>query len=367
MSVRLVSIASLTLLTITIAACSTSSEEQIASSANEVCANSCTGGSLRGDSLLALVDRENGLRADWSPHVIELPENTASGANRSLRPDAREAFIQMVKDAYYNAGLDLYCGSGYRSFDVQCSVFNNEHAPRLGCAGANRVSAHAGHSEHQLGTVCDISFVRYLGTADPFVKAGDDADLWLQEHAHEYGFANSYPSPNTDENDGYIHEPWHYRYIGVAAAAELRRRGRIAVPRCIRSLSPEERAALEGGQSIGGGGGTEQPPPGGGDCGSVTLLGYCDKNTIVYCKDGLLKSKDCTESGNVCNFVSPSHGHDCVPKTPCPEDLSFNGRCDGNTLSWCADGALRTLECAARVATNTCKLESEETGYNCLP
>jgi LAS superfamily LD-carboxypeptidase LdcB len=372
MSPRLGSLAALSILTV-VAACAAPSEEDTSTQNSEVrCAGSCEGGSLNGDGLLTAVDRQNGLRADWAPSVAPLPANYFSGANNMMRAEASEAMVRMLKDAFDSAHLDIYCHSGYRSFQTQCSVFNEEHAAVRGCDGANLVSAHAGHSEHQLGTACDLSYAPYLGSGDPFVRAGDAADQWLQAHAHEYGFANSYPNESTADNDGYIHEPWHYRYIGVAAAAELRSRGRIAVPRFIRSLTPDERAALEGGQapppgSGGGGGGGAGGGAEGEPCNGLTLYGYCDRNTVVYCKDGVVKKMDCTPNERACTWISAEQGHDCVARSllPCG-DVDYKGRCDGEILSFCDNGALRKMDCPAR-GGNHCRLESEAAGYNCIP
>src|SRR5687768_8677492 len=153
MSSRLASFAAFSIL---LAACVASPDaDEPASQTSEVrCAGSCMGGDLTGDRLLAPVDRQTGLRADWAPVVQELPANYFSGANKSLRADARDAMMRMLKEAFDRDRLDMYCHSGYRSFQVQCSVFNEEHARVRGCEGANLVSAHAGHSEHQLGTAC---------------------------------------------------------------------------------------------------------------------------------------------------------------------------------------------------------------------
>ena len=41
------------------------------------------------------------------------------------------------------------------------------------------------------------------------------------EHCWEYGFILRYPD-NTSEITGIIYEPWHYRYVGVDVAMELR-------------------------------------------------------------------------------------------------------------------------------------------------
>ena len=44
---------------------------------------------------------------------------------------------------------------------------------------------------------------------------------WLREHAHEYGFIQRYPANKADIT-GISYEPWHYRYVGVSAATQIR-------------------------------------------------------------------------------------------------------------------------------------------------
>ena len=276
------------------------------------CAGSCVGGSLSGDALLTPVSRRVGLRPDWAPQTIPLPERYYTGAVWRLRPEAHAAFVKMVKAAWDQDKVDLYCMSGYRSFDTQCQLFAS-YAAREGCEAANTYSAHAGHSEHQLGTVCDIALGDYVaaGQPSPFVQAGDAGDRWLRAHAHEYGFACSYPNPSRADNDGYIHEPWHYRYVGVAAAAEIRRRGSPAIPVFIASLSAEERAALEGAS---GGGAVEDEAPSG--CRGFDAVGACTGTVLEWCEGGVYKRVDCatkTDGRTACGpDPNPALGNNCV-------------------------------------------------------
>ena len=44
---------------------------------------------------------------------------------------------------------------------------------------------------------------------------------WLMEHCWDYGFILRYPNDKS-EITGIIYEPWHYRYVGVEAALEIR-------------------------------------------------------------------------------------------------------------------------------------------------
>ena len=44
---------------------------------------------------------------------------------------------------------------------------------------------------------------------------------WLMEHCWDYGFILRYPN-GSSEITGIIYEPWHYRYVGVEIAQEIR-------------------------------------------------------------------------------------------------------------------------------------------------
>ena len=56
-------------------------------------------------------------------------------------------------------------------------------------------------------------------------KQGEtDDQKWLMEHCYEYGFILRYPKDKL-EDTGIIYEPWHYRYVGVEAALEIRDQG----------------------------------------------------------------------------------------------------------------------------------------------
>ena len=43
---------------------------------------------------------------------------------------------------------------------------------------------------------------------------------WLMENSWRYGFILRYPNEKSDIT-GIIYEPWHYRYVGEEAAAEI--------------------------------------------------------------------------------------------------------------------------------------------------
>jgi D-alanyl-D-alanine carboxypeptidase len=173
--------------------------------------------------LLTPVDKEHSLAAEYvPPGLAALPDAyLAPGFGAQLRQEALDALVQLL-DAAETAGYDIRCRSGYRSYAEQETTFNY-WVSVLGYEEAVRVSAMPGHSEHQLGTACDLTSPE-VGW-DLIETFGETAPgQWLASHAHEYGFALSYP-PGKEAITGYAYEPWHFRYIGTGRRRPGRRAG----------------------------------------------------------------------------------------------------------------------------------------------
>ena len=129
-----------------------------------------------------------------------------------LRAEANVALRNMLSAAT-GAGHDLRVRSSYRSYAEQARTFAY-WAGALGPEQARRVSAEAGHSEHQLGTTVDLTDA---GVGYDLTEAFGDAPAgrWLATNAHLHGFALSYPG-GAEAITGYAYEPWHYRYLGMS-------------------------------------------------------------------------------------------------------------------------------------------------------
>ena len=175
-------------------------------------------------ALLRVVSKQAPLGAAYVPaELVGLPEPAVSpglGTLQLTRP-ASEALLAM-QVAARAAGLDVRVQSAYRSFEVQQQV-HGALAARLGEPEASRRSAPPGYSEHQLGTVVDLTTAsvgwglnaRFAATAE---------GLWLAANAPTFGFALSYPE-GAEAVTGYVYEPWHLRFIGSSRAAEWQRSG----------------------------------------------------------------------------------------------------------------------------------------------
>jgi D-alanyl-D-alanine carboxypeptidase len=140
-------------------------------------------------------------------------------------PDARYWFHRdayghlkrMLIDAK-SEGVEIFVISAYRSFYAQ-SDLKSLYTVTYG-KGANTFSADQGYSEHQLGTTVDFTDRETGPSFNGFEETA--AYQWLVNNAHNYGFTLSYPP----DNEYYIFEPWHWRFVGVALATKLHSEGK---------------------------------------------------------------------------------------------------------------------------------------------
>lgn len=112
--------------------------------------------------------------------------------------------------------------SGYRSYSRQEVLYSN-YVARDGQEAADRYSARPGKSEHQTGLAFDIGgsdTSRYANTSfNGTVEAN-----WLKENAYDYGFVLRFLE-GKEHLTGYMHESWHYRYVGKKHSAILKENG----------------------------------------------------------------------------------------------------------------------------------------------
>jgi zinc D-Ala-D-Ala carboxypeptidase len=164
------------------------------------------------DALL-LVDKFHRLPSDYEPPDLVALERfgerlVLNRADLALRGVVLPDLFAMV-EAARQEGIVLDLSSTYRSYTYQEGLFEY-WVDQLGQEEAERVSARAGSSQHQLGTTIDFGSI-----TDAF--ADHPAGIWLAEHAWKYGYSLSYPR-GWEESTGYKYEPWHFRWISRPAA-----------------------------------------------------------------------------------------------------------------------------------------------------
>ncbi|HSX46410.1 MAG TPA: M15 family metallopeptidase [Patescibacteria group bacterium] len=148
--------------------------------------------------------------------VVPLRANANSSEMR-LREEPAAALRAMVADAK-KAGISLILVSGYRSYQLQVSVYNG-YVQQYGQAGADKQSARPGTSEHQTGLAADLGAAN--GKCELEQCFADTSEgHWIADNAYNYGFILRYVS-GKDAVTGYEYEPWHVRYVGKDLSMEM--------------------------------------------------------------------------------------------------------------------------------------------------
>ena len=138
--------------------------------------------------------------------------------------DGYQAFMKMKQDIA-STGITMWIQSGYRSYTLQESLYNG-YVKRSGRIEADTYSARPGHSEHQTGYAFDVCASKD-GKNYPCITSGfngTEPALWLKDNCYKYGFILRYPE-GKDNETGYKHESWHFRYVGVELATKLYNNG----------------------------------------------------------------------------------------------------------------------------------------------
>ncbi len=166
---------------------------------------------------LTLINKNYPLDKNYSPNTARVIEGT------SVTADIR------VAEAYrlmYNAALTedvvLTPYSGYCSYQRQKTIYDNkvqafvlqgltEDEAKL--SAEKRVEP-AGCSENGAGLAVDV-----ISASAGFSSTNEYK--WLVANAHNYGFVLRYPEDKT-EITGMIYQPWHWRYVGIEVATEMK-------------------------------------------------------------------------------------------------------------------------------------------------
>ena len=174
------------------------------------------------NGLFILINKQNAVE-DWYTPADLVPIESYYAIDRSaecryMRSEAASAFLNLAADAEA-AGLDIVMTTAYRSYDYQTTLWNQNVARYGSEEEANMISAKPGQSEHQSGLAVDIS-TESIGYKLLESFKDTPEGQWIAEHAHEYGFILRYLDGKSDIT-GYVYEPWHIRYVGKTAAAEI--------------------------------------------------------------------------------------------------------------------------------------------------
>ena len=169
---------------------------------------------------LTLVNLQYRLPEDYKPTLQAAVEGSSVQLDARVAPFYAEMYAAAKAD-----GCTLTPYSGYRTYARQQENFDRKVAYYVS-QGLSEAEATAqtqtrilpaGASEHNMGFAMDI-----VSASADFISTKEFS--WLSAHAHEYGFILRYPE-NKTEITGVMYEPWHWRFVGKEAAAEMQKSG----------------------------------------------------------------------------------------------------------------------------------------------
>lgn len=178
------------------------------------------------DEYLILINNSNKLSKDYIPDdLIEISDTRNDRDKEKMRlypAKALEAmFIEMRANGFYDMGVT----SGYRSYEYQQTLVENETAQFLSQFDGDREKAREkalsrvsapGSSEHQSGLCVDMSTSAVLSEA--FSQTA--VYKWLYSNCANFGFILRFPKDKSAET-GIVFEPWHFRYVGRYHAKKI--------------------------------------------------------------------------------------------------------------------------------------------------
>ena len=177
-----------------------------------------------------LLSAKNPLDKTYKPSdLTALVDTRKDGrATQYMREYAAKSLEAMLIEARANGCVGISATSGYRSFEYQTQLFNNEvsyysssMSYEEACKKAATFVAVPGTSEHQSGLCVDI---HNISTGASVVFANTPEGAWLAENCWKFGFILRYPQDKT-EITGITFEPWHFRYVGRSTAYEIHSAG----------------------------------------------------------------------------------------------------------------------------------------------
>ena len=171
---------------------------------------------------LILLNCDYKLPDGYTPKLAKVIDTSEETMDYRVAPFYRQMYEAALLD-----GITLTPVSGYRSvarqkrnFENYIAAYQKQGLSKADAAvKASQIVLLPGTSEHNAGLAMDICSLEVsFENTEEF--------RWLDAHAHEYGFIMRYPKDKTHVTK-ITYEPWHYRYVGVEVATELKNNGMV--------------------------------------------------------------------------------------------------------------------------------------------
>ncbi len=177
-------------------------------------------------SYVALVKKGFYLPTTYEPKDLVTPGKSDIPVSKDCEhPKLRKQALKALDEMYVAAkkqGYYLMINSAYRSYSEQKATYSSYEHKYGGLYAAQHVAI-PGASEHQTGLGVDLTSQSVEdGTRLVF---GDTAEYkWVCQNAYRFGYILRFED-GTSKITGITQEPWHFRYVGTAAAKIIHEKG----------------------------------------------------------------------------------------------------------------------------------------------
>lgn len=161
-----------------------------------------------------IVNKYYKLNSTYVPNLVKINKKYAINDRQEVTEETKNYFEKMCEEATKD-NIYIYSGSAYRSYNYQNTLYNNR-VKKEGIEYANMTAEKAGYSEHQTGLAIDLTNKNFN-----YLTETDEEYKWLIKNSYKYGFILRYPD-NKEAITAYLHEPWHFRYVGVESAKYIK-------------------------------------------------------------------------------------------------------------------------------------------------
>ncbi len=191
-------------------------KKNIAADMLQVRSNDVTRKVLENVTITSVVNKCNRLPDSYTvDNLVQIPHY--GSWNMYLAPEAASQWKKLFAKSE-EEGLRIYLVDSFRTESDQQWLFDYNYS--INPDWALRYVAFPRSSEHEMGLALDISYNESLPENFYSTPIGE----FLDRNAHKYGFILRYPEGKSAIT-GISPESWHYRYVGVELATELKQTG----------------------------------------------------------------------------------------------------------------------------------------------
>lgn len=193
------------------------------------------------DKYLRLVNFENKFNDEMKQgfKFVDVDVNKDMNENKEFIETETYAAFKKMQQALLKKGIKLTLNSAGRTVEEQQEYFD-KMVKEKGLDQAKEEVATPGCSEHHLGLAIDVRICSSNMLSKIITKLSSKDIIKITHNVlAEYGFILRYPE-GSEEITGVKYESWHFRYVGVEHAQEMKKLGISCLEKYIEYINEQK-------------------------------------------------------------------------------------------------------------------------------